>query len=120
MSSPPRPSSNSLQVVVLCAQWCGTCRDYAAPFAALGAEFANVAFRWVDIEDQAELVDPVEVDNFPSILMSRDGQAVFFGSITPHPETLRRLISAQLNDTGAAGLPDAEVQALARRIQSLD
>ena len=116
MSSPPQTPSESLQVVALCAQWCGTCRDYAAPFAALGAEFSGVAFRWVDIEDEADLVDPVEVDNFPSILIARNGRALFFGSITPHLETLRRLISAQLDDPQAASLPDPQVQALAMRL----
>ena len=108
---PPEP----LLVACLCAQWCGTCKDYAALFHGLQAEFPGATFRWVDIEDESELVDPIEVENFPTLLISTGGQARFFGTITPHIETLRRLIQSHAGNTGASRLP-AEVQTLTQRV----
>ena len=83
-------------VACLCAQWCGTCRDYQSLFDQLQAEFALVKFVWVDIEDHADWVDPIEVENFPTLLMAKGEVPVFFGTLTPHIETLRRLIQSQL------------------------
>jgi thioredoxin 1 len=115
MSSPPAP--HSLLVACLCAQWCSTCREYQPLFAQLQAEFADAQFVWIDIEDQADLVDPLEVDNFPTLLIASDGQARFFGTLTPHLETLRRLLQTQQTAPSAA-VADRAVQGLVLRLQA--
>ena len=101
MPHAPQSDPETLLVSCLCAQWCGTCETYRAVFLSLQSSFAQVRFEWIDIEDQAELVDPVEVDDFPCLLIVRHGVVQFFGSVTPHLETLRRLIQAQLAVTEA-------------------
>ena len=114
MTSPALPAP-TLLVACLCAQWCGTCRDYQPLFDQLHAEFPQAQFAWVDIEDQADLVDPVEVENFPTLLVVADGQARFFGTLLPHIDTLRRILQTQLSAERAATV-DAEAQALAQRL----
>ena len=83
-------------VACLCADWCGACREYKRLFDSLAAKFPHVRFLWVDIEDEADLIDPIEVENFPTILIASDvdGQAkpLFFGTVLPYIETLERLI----------------------------
>lgn len=49
-------------------------------------------FLWVDVEDQADLIDPIEVENFPTILIASDAKPLFFGTVLPHIEALQRLI----------------------------
>jgi thioredoxin 1 len=105
----------NLLIACLCAQWCGTCKDYQVLFNALQPEFEEVRFLWVDIEDEAALVEPVDIENFPTILIARGNDACFFGTVTPHLETLRRLIQSFAAD-GAALLQDAQTQALAQRL----
>ena len=83
--------TDTLRVVCLCAAWCGTCTEYQPLFAQLQAEFAAARFEWVDIEDEADLVDPIEVENFPTILIGQGAEPRFFGTVMPHLETLRRL-----------------------------
>ena len=115
MPTPNVPHTESLLVACLCAQWCGTCKDYAPLFEGLQAEFAQARFRWVDIEDESDLVDPIEVENFPTLLISTGGQARFFGPVLPHLETLKRMIQSQQSETGPSRL-GADVQALAQRV----
>ena len=115
MTSAISPSPPSLLVACLCAQWCGTCRDYRPLFDQLQAEFAAAQFVWIDIEDEADLVDPVEVDNFPTLLVVADGQARFFGTLTPHIDTLRRILQTQLSAERAPSI-DPQAQALAQRV----
>lgn len=102
--TPPSPH-HALVVACLCAQWCGTCGDYRSVFTQLQAEFPGCRFVWIDIEDQADVVDPIEVENFPTLLIAAQGQARFFGTVTPHVDTARRLIQAQLAPGAAAAVP---------------
>ncbi len=111
VSAPP-----PLLVACLCAQWCGTCRDYQPLFTQLQTDFPQVRFTWVDVEDESELVDPVEVENFPTLLIAAKGSPVFFGTVMPHLETLRRLIQNHLAAVQPATDQAAEVTQLARRL----
>jgi thiol-disulfide isomerase/thioredoxin len=104
-----------LLVACLCAQWCGTCRDYQPLFNQLQTDFPQVRFTWVDVEDESELVDPVEIENFPTLLMARGGSALFFGTVMPHLETLKRLIQNHLQaDARPVPQSDDVVQLAAR------
>ena len=115
MTSAISPSPPRLLVACLCAQWCGTCRDYRPLFDQLQTEFAGAQFVWIDIEEDADLVDPVEVDDFPTLLVVADGQARFFGTLTPHIDTLRRILQTQLSAERAPSV-DPQAQALAQRV----
>ena len=65
----------------LCAEWCDTCVEYQPGFLALGAEDSRAReFRWIDIEDEAEEVGDLEVENFPTIRVTRDGEVLFYGA----------------------------------------
>jgi len=113
----PNNPSPRLLVACLCAQWCGTCREYQPLFDQLQAEFPDARFLWVDVEDEADLVDPIDVENFPTVLIARGEQPLFFGTLTPHLETLRRLVQnhAQPTDSAPAALPQA-IGALTQRL----
>lgn len=110
------PLDIPLLVACLCAQWCGTCRDYQPLFRQLEADFPQARFVWVDVEDESELVDPVEVENFPTLMIARQGQPLFFGTITPHLETLRRLIQNHQATGQATSHQGADVVQLAQRL----
>lgn len=91
--NPSRQSETpSLHVICLCASWCGVCRDFAATYHALVQTHSQVQFLWLDIEDEADLIDDMEVENFPTLLLGVDGQAVFHGPVLPHLPGLTRLV----------------------------
>lgn len=113
--SPPVPRL----IACLCAQWCGTCRDWRALFDEVTAHHRGARVVWVDIEDQADLMGEVEVETFPTLLIA-DGdqgeQVRFFGPLAPHAQTLARLIDSLDAPGGPRQAVDAEVAALARRL----
>lgn len=106
-----------LLIACLCAQWCGTCKDYERTFRQIEAQFPGARFMWVDIEDESELVDPVEVENFPTLLIADGTEPRFIGPLTPQPETLSRLVRAELERSGP-GLAQPEVRDLVARLQA--
>ena len=79
-------------VICLCAQWCGTCRDYRAGFDALAAQFPGVRFAWLDIEEQADDLGNLDIENFPTLYIRRGDSVLFFGTMLPYVSNLRRLI----------------------------
>ncbi len=113
---PARPAS--VLVACLCADWCGVCRDYQGRFLQMQAVFPHAQFVWIDVEDEAELVDPLEVENFPTVLIAVGAQPRFFGPLTPQPETLERLIRAQTQEAGAGALVDRQVVELVARVRA--
>ena len=108
----------SLLVVCLCAEWCGVCRDYQQRFTSLQAKFPQARFLWIDVEDEADLLHPLDVDDFPTLLIAVGDAPRFFGTLTPQIETLERLIRAQLEDAGAPALANPEWVALVKRIRA--
>ena len=110
----------TIQVVCLCADWCGTCREYAQAYAALQASWPEVSFHWIDVEDEADLLGELDIENFPTLLIGVAGQPVFFGVLLPHIQTLERLVRDAASLRPLAGSSEAAtlrglLLALARR-----
>ncbi len=113
-------SSKPVQYIVacLCADWCGACREYKPLFDSLARKFPNMRFLWVDVEDEADLIDPIEVEDFPTILIANDQNPLFFGTVLPHVETLERLIQDKMTAGEHASVKDAAVIKLVRSLQN--
>jgi thioredoxin 1 len=85
-------SNREYLVACLCAEWCDTCVAYRPGFLAMAERFPRAEFRWVDIEDDAEAVEEIDVENFPTILVRRGEETLFHGVMLPHHEHLQRLL----------------------------
>jgi len=114
-------NEQQLRVVCLCAGWCGVCRDYRVVFDDASAAFgAHAVFSWIDIEDDAALVDDVDVENFPTILILSSDRPLFFGPITPHPGTLARLVQGAVAGDLRALAVESALEAFAQRLGGAD
>jgi thiol-disulfide isomerase/thioredoxin len=103
-------------VACLCAEWCGSCREYRATFAALAAQFAADAdFAWIDVEDEADALGDPDIDDFPTLLIADARALRFFGPVTPQAQTAERLVREALG----GALTQAGDEALAERVRAL-
>ena len=108
-----------LLMACLCARWCGTCGSYEAVFAACAAAYgARVQPLWVDIEDEADLIGGIDVDNFPTLLLAREDALLFLGTITPHAQTLSRLVASALAGDLKPAAAEAEARLLPGRLRA--
>lgn len=93
-------------VACLCAGWCGTCSTYRVTFDQLAARHPDKLFVWIDIEDQADVVGDLDIENFPTLLIQRQDHVAFFGTVLPDASLAQRMIQAQVE------LSDAELATL--------
>jgi len=98
-------------VACLCAEWCGTCRDYLPPFETLAAKRPDDVFAWIDIEDFPELLDDHDVENFPTLLIQRGPDVLFYGTMLPHIGHLERLLESFDTGAEAIGVPAPDIRA---------
>lgn len=117
-------SASSVLVACLCAGWCTTCEAYREVFAQSAREHPAARFMWVDIEDESDRLGDaaLDIENFPTLLIVRDGEPCFYGTVLPHGGTVSRLVEAA---TYAGELPslsrDAlDAWALAQAVAELD
>jgi thiol-disulfide isomerase/thioredoxin len=87
-------------VACLCAAWCGTCGSYRAAFESLAARHPDKTFVWIDIEDQADVVGDLDVENFPTLLVQRADTVAFYGTVLPDPAVAERMVQAQVEQSG--------------------
>ena len=87
----------SLWVLCLCAEWCGTCREYQPLFNQLALDMPQARFIWVDVEAHDDLLQDLDIENFPTLLIAdAQQQARFAGTVLPHLVTLQRMCKAAL------------------------
>jgi thioredoxin-like negative regulator of GroEL len=110
----------SPRLLCLCAAWCQLCTAYAPVFdaavARLHADWPDMAVRWIDIENEAELVGDLDVETFPTLVLMRGAQVLFHGPLTPQADVLERVVRRALADPAAAAAAAPAVATFARRV----
>ena len=115
MNTPEQPTAPAWRVHVLCAQWCGVCRDYRA-FVDAPRPSVAVQWVWVDIETHSDALDELDIVDFPTLLVTEGDAVRFLGAITPQPEVAERPVKSLLSGHRYS-VPEAPH--LAHTVQSL-
>ena len=95
-------------VMCLCAEWCGVCRDYREGFEALAAGRSDIAFHWIDIEDEPDWPETLEIESFPTVLIQRGETVLYLGPTLPQHGHLERTLESLLEMDDAAARRYAE------------
>jgi thioredoxin 1 len=81
------------------AEWCGPCKMFAPIFEQASERHADITFAKVDTEDQPELAGAFNIMSIPTLMIFREGIAVF----------------AQ-----PGALPEAALESLMEQVRALD
>lgn len=105
-------------VYCLCAEWCGVCRQWRPQFEALRTALQPARLVWVDVDAQEEVLDILDIEVFPVLLVVREGLPLFCGPVEPTPGRLRQLLQGL--EQPATGLDSAQAGRLLALLQSSD
>ena len=128
VSTDTESPAGTIHIACLCAAWCRLCDEYRAVFDQVVGDWAggrSVRRHWVDIEDEADLLGELDIETFPTLVVTdRHGALRFAGAITPQPEALQRLLRSVLDessteDGASTKVPGGNLQteALAARLR---
>jgi len=101
---------DALTVICLCAEWCGGCREFAPTFAALAAAQPQDVFRWLDIEDEPELVGDLDITTFPTLIVASARGLHFGGEVLPQAGLVARLLASVRAAPSADGTLDEDLR----------
>ncbi len=107
-----------LHVICLCAQWCGSCRDWRPVIHALSQAHPQHRWRWLDIEDEAAALGDLDVETLPSVLVARGEHVLFYGPVLPRAELLERLLQTLQEPGQRPAAVEPEVLALWQRLRA--
>lgn len=97
-------------VACLCADWCGTCKEYLDGFATLAARYPGDCFVWIDIETHSDyLGEDIDIENFPTVLIQpiAGGAPHFYGTVLPYLDVLDRMLArGQAMPAAASDIPE--------------
>jgi thioredoxin 1 len=112
----PRDDSTdaSVTVVALCAEWCGTCREFRPVFDALAAAMPAVRFLWVDIEDEPDIIGDMEIATFPTLGVLLGDVPLHFGPSEPLRGVVERLLRGLLENPAPGSVATQAAQVLLR------
>jgi thiol-disulfide isomerase/thioredoxin len=106
-------------VACLCAEWCGSCREYRAVFAELSARHRERAeFAWIDVEDESDALGDPDIENFPTLLIAAGQIPLFYGAVTP--ASAERLVAGAVDGSLAPSVAADATPLLARVRHLLD
>jgi thioredoxin 1 len=82
-----------LDVVCLCADWCGVCRALRPQIQTLQISGCNIY--WIDIEDHAAALEAIDIETFPAVIVADGHGAIYFaGTVEPHVAHFERLLKS--------------------------
>lgn len=68
---------NGIVFVDFWADWCAPCRQFAPVYEAASEKNEDIVFGKVDTEDQPELAAMAQITSIPTLMVFRDGIAIF-------------------------------------------
>ncbi len=108
-----------VEVWCLCAAWCDICNAYRDTYTQVCAKI-GVQAHWVDVEDEADIVDPLDIEEFPTLLIASadNAQALFLGPVLSRAAVLRHFIERAAGRELAALPAGDAAHALVLRLRS--
>lgn len=97
----------ALVVVCLCAAWCDVCRGFQPDFSRIDEQHPGAGLVWVDVEDDSEIAGDIDVDNFPTIAVFRDGRPLLFGVVLPQAGSIARVLDSFDAEARPVSVPEA-------------
>ncbi|WP_144906367.1 thioredoxin [Halobellus captivus] len=66
----------TVRILDFYADWCGPCKKQDPILEELEAEYGDVAFEKIDVDEEQDVANQYQVRSLPTIVIERDGEIV--------------------------------------------
>ena len=95
-------NDKSWVVAFFCAQWCRACREFRPELDKMTVSYPQVAFFWVDVEDNSDMLGDLDINKFPTLLIQQGDTVAFYSCIHPDTKLIERILQSAMEES-----PDA-------------
>lgn len=90
-----RTDTAKMLIHCICADWCDTCGEFRPLFDRAAVVYPAHVFAWHVLEDLEERFAQIEVETFPTLLITDNGGSpLFVGPVLPNMAALTQVIAA--------------------------
>lgn len=75
------------------AKWCAPCRQFAPVYAKVAAQYQDVLFTSIDIEQEAALAEELQIRSIPHLMVFKNGIAIYSESGSVPESVLHELVA---------------------------
>jgi thioredoxin 1 len=79
------------------ATWCAPCTQFSVVYERVAAEYKNILFAKVDIEQSPELSEMFEIRSVPHLMAFKEGIAIYSDSGSVPESVLKELVEQALS-----------------------
>jgi catechol 2,3-dioxygenase-like lactoylglutathione lyase family enzyme len=119
--SPPwrLPAKPQWVVACLCADWCAACREFRAVFESFKPPDESVRLAWIDIEKDDPILEDLDLEGLPTLLIGNEHELFFAGPLVPRMEILLSLVARAMRFELPPLADEETVQWASRLLESL-
>lgn len=78
------------------AEWCAPCKQFARVYQTVAAEYPDIQFTQVNIEEQPALAETFEIQSIPHLLIFKQGVIIYSESGSMPESRFRTLLEQAL------------------------
>jgi catechol 2,3-dioxygenase-like lactoylglutathione lyase family enzyme len=86
-------ASPQWRVACLCADWCAACREFRTLFESFQPRDGSVRLAWIDIDEDDHILEDLDLEGLPTLLIGNESQVLFAGPVVPRLEILHGLVT---------------------------
>ena len=88
---------NAVVFVDFWAPWCAPCRQFATVYESIAAEYPEVVFAKINIEDEIKLSETFSIRSIPHLMVFKQGIAIYSEAGSMPASTLKELVQQALD-----------------------
>ncbi len=88
---------NEIVIIDFWAVWCAPCKAFSHVYEKVAAQYKNIVFAKVNIEEESELAEAFQIRSIPHLMVFKKGIVIYSEAGSMPESTLKELVQQALD-----------------------